>query len=304
MRDKLQSVGFEQIRKFLPPGEDIRMGNDFLVVDVQQHDPGTFIDSPFRADAFLAIFCEKGGFDIEINLRKFHIQDNTLVLCIPGYILKVGKMGAGKNLNGRIVAMALSRQFISEINFDFSRLFESRLMFFYDPRVLLTDKEMFFCSKYFHLVKSILDSGIQTKAESVKSLVESLLHVLEGMVNQDDRDVEPEPSRAAQTRLNMLFERFMSLVSEYHTSERGMLFYANRLGITPKYLSRLIKDVSGRSAPEWIDAFVIQEAKSMLKYTDDSIKEIVYKLNFANASVFYKFFKSQTGMTPSEYRNS
>ena len=282
MRDTLQSVGFEQIRKFLPPGDDISLGNDFLVVDVQQHDPGSFIDSPFR---------------------KLRIQDNTLVVCIPGYILKVGKMGAGKDLNGRIVAMALSRQFISDINFDFSRLFESRLMFFYDPRIMLTKNEMSFCSKYFHLVKSILDTGIPTKIASVKSLVESLLHVLEGMVSENNDEPEPEPSKSAQTRLNMLFERFMSLVSEYHSTERGMAFYANRLGITPKYLSRLIKDVSGRSAPEWIDAFVIQEAKSMLKYTDDSIKEIVYKLNFTNASVFYKFFRSQTGMTPSEYRN-
>ena len=305
MRDTLQSVGFEQIRKFLPPGDDISLGNDFLVVDVQQQDPGSFIDSPFRTDTFLAIFCEKGGFDIEINLRKFRIQDNTLVVCIPGYILKVGKMGAGEDLNGRIVAMALSRQFISDIKFDFLRLFESRLMFFYDPRIMLTINEMSFCSKYFHLVKSIIDTGIPTKIASVKSLVESLLHVLEGMVSESNHEPEPEPepSKSAQTRLNMLFERFMSLVSEYHSTERGMAFYANHLGITPKYLSRLIKDVSGRSAPEWIDAFVIQEAKSMLKYTDDSIKEIVYKLNFTNASVFYKFFRSQTGMTPSEYRN-
>ncbi|MBR5661663.1 MAG: AraC family transcriptional regulator [Bacteroidales bacterium] len=302
MRDTLQNVGFEQIRKFLPPGEDINMGNDFLVVDVQQHDSGSFIDSPFRTDAFLAIFCEKGGFDVEVNLRKFHIQDNTLLVCIPGYIIKVGKMGAGTTLYGRIVAMALSRQFISDIKFDFSKLFESRLMFFYDPRIMLTNREMSFCSKYFHLVKSILDTEITTKTTAVKSLVESLLSVIEGMVN-DGRDVEMEPSRSAQTRLNILFERFMSLVSEYHSTERGMTFYATRLGITPKYLSRLIKDISGRSAPEWIDAFVIQEAKSMLRYTDDSIKEIVYKLNFTNASVFYKFFKSQTGMTPSEYRN-
>ena len=303
MKDTLQNVGFEQIRKFLPPGEDISSGNDLLIVDVRQHDPGSFIDSPFRTDAFLVIFCEKGGFDIEINLRKFRIQDNTLVVCIPGYIIKVGKMGTGKDLNGRIVAMALSRQFISDIKFDFSKLFESRLMFFYDPRIMLSDKEMSFCSKYFHLVKIILETDIPTETIAVKSLVESLLHVLEGLVSDVDNVPEPEPSKGSHTRLNILFERFMSLVSEYHSSERGMAFYSNRLGITPKYLSRLIKDVSGRSAPEWIDAFVIQEAKSMLKYTDDSIKEIVYKLNFTNASVFYKFFKSQTGMTPSEYRN-
>ena len=128
------------------------------------------------------------------------------------------------------------------------------------------------------------------------------MNVLAGLVD-DHHPEEIETSHSPQTRLNILFEKFMSLVSEYHNSERGMAFYANRLGMTPKYLSKLIKQVSGRSAPDWIDSFVVNEAKSMLKYTDDSIKEIVYKLNFVNASVFYKFFKAQTGMTPSEYRN-
>jgi YesN/AraC family two-component response regulator len=83
-----------------------------------------------------------------------------------------------------------------------------------------------------------------------------------------------------------------------------MSFYASKLCLTPKYLSKLIKQASGRSAPDWIDSFVILEAKNMLKYSDISIKEIVYKLHFANQSVFYKFFKSHTGITPSEYRNS
>lgn len=303
MRDTLQSIGFEQNRKFLPPGEDIRLGNDFLIVDVRSSYSGSFIDSPFHADAFLAIFCEKGGFDIEINLRKYHIEDNTVVLCIPGYILKVGQMEGGKTLNGRFVVLALSRQFISDIKFDFSKLFESRIMFFYDPRIMVNKDQMSFCSKYFHLLKDILASDSSTKMEAVKPLVESLLHVMAGIIN-DSSDASDSSLKGQQTRLNMLFERFMSLVSEYHTSERNMSFYADRLGMTPKYLSKLIKDVSGRSAPEWINAFVIQEAKSMLKYTDDSVKEIVFKLNFVSPSVFFKFFKAQTGMTPSEYRNS
>ena len=107
----------------------------------------------------------------------------------------------------------------------------------------------------------------------------------------------------ASVRVTQLLERFIKLVTEYHNSERNMAFYATNLGLTPKYLSKLIKQASGRSAPEWIDSFVILEAKNMLKYTDNSIKEIVYKLHFPNPSVFYKFFKAHTGMTPSQYRN-
>ncbi|MBO5978972.1 MAG: AraC family transcriptional regulator [Bacteroidales bacterium] len=74
--------------------------------------------------------------------------------------------------------------------------------------------------------------------------------------------------------------------------------------MSPKYLSKLIKEVSGKSAPEWINAYVMLEDKHLLKYTDISIKEIVFKLNFSNQTVFYKYFKAHTGMTPTEYRNS
>jgi AraC-like DNA-binding protein len=105
-------------------------------------------------------------------------------------------------------------------------------------------------------------------------------------------------------RLNQIFERFIALVNEYHCSERGMAFYADKLCLTPKYLSTLIKKASGRSAPDWIDDFVILEAKNLLKYTDLAIKEIVYKLHFPNQSVFFKFFKANTSLTPSEYRNA
>jgi len=73
--------------------------------------------------------------------------------------------------------------------------------------------------------------------------------------------------------------------------------------LTPKYLSKLVKTASGRSAPDWIDSFVILEAKNLLKYSDIPIKEVVYRLHFPNPSVFHKFFKAHTGMTPSEYRN-
>lgn len=302
MSDSLQNINLSQIKKFLPLGEEIHIGDDFLIIDIKDSGDHMFLQYPFRVDAFLAIFCEKGGFDVEINLRKYHIEDKSLTICMPGSIFKFDPPSSSGYLPGRFVTFTVSRGFISDLRFDFTKLFESRLKFIHDPRIKFGDLEWSFCSHYFHLVKDVMELDIQGKTKAVEPLLESLLFVLSGLIKNDS--VAPsESDKSAQTRLNILFERFMSLVSEFHTSERGMAFYAQRLGMTPKYLSRLIKQVSGRSAPEWIDSFVIQEAKSMLKYTDESIKEIVYKLNFVNASVFYKFFKAQTGMTPSEYRN-
>ena len=103
-------------------------------------------------------------------------------------------------------------------------------------------------------------------------------------------------------RSKIILEQFLKLVTEFHNSQRGMSFYAEKLYLTPKYLSKIIKEASGRTGPEWIDSFVIMEAKNMLRYSDMPIKEVVFELHFPNSSVFYKFFKLHTGQTPSEYR--
>ena len=149
-----------------------------------------------------------------------------------------------------------------------------------------------------------MDTDIPGKRGTLGALFSSVFYVISGFNQKSlEENGKAQGATPAQVRLKMLFDNFMSLVSEYHASERGMSFYANRLGLTPKYLSKLIRQYSGRPAPDWIDSFVILEAKSLLKYSGDSIKEIVYKLNFPNPSVFYKYFKAHTGMTPTEYRN-
>lgn len=98
------------------------------------------------------------------------------------------------------------------------------------------------------------------------------------------------------------FEDFLSLVREYHASEHSLGFYADRLRMSPKYLSKLVRNVSGRPARDWIDSFITQAAKNLLKYTDRPVKQIVGQLGFSNETTFYRFFKAQTGMTPTQYR--
>ena len=81
-----------------------------------------------------------------------------------------------------------------------------------------------------------------------------------------------------------------------------MSFYAKQLNITPKYLSSVVKEVSGKTAARWIDESVILEAKALLKYSGMSIQEIAYYLNFPNQSFFGSYFKRNTGMSPSQYK--
>ena len=92
------------------------------------------------------------------------------------------------------------------------------------------------------------------------------------------------------------------LFALHHKQERSVAFYAGKLCVTPKYLSLLVKNVSNRTAGEWIDNYVVLEAKALLSSSTLSIQEISDRLNFTNQSFFGKYFKQHVGISPTEYR--
>ena len=96
----------------------------------------------------------------------------------------------------------------------------------------------------------------------------------------------------------------MKLVHVHYTRERGVRFYADKLCISPKYLSLLVKETTGKSAANWIDDFVLMEAKNLLRYSGKNVQQVAYALNFTNQSSFGKFFKHLTGQSPTEYQKS
>lgn len=304
MSDNLKLIDIKELRRIIPKQEGIRLDDDFMAIDVRDGKNLQFLNYPFRANAYFAVFCQNGGVDVEINLSRYRMDENTMLISMPGSILRVVDPINSLSSQGLFIIVAISKQLLSEISIDMTRLFDRHLDVISNPCFQLGRDEMDFLHKYLNLIKDVMDSEISSRKEAVASLIASSFYVIGGLMEKRMvKSVDSQPSSSAQLRMKMLFDNFMSLVGEYHTTERGMAFYASHLGLTPKYLSKLIKQYSGRPAPEWIDSFVILEAKNMLKYSGFTIKEIVYNLNFPNPSVFYKYFKSHTGMTPSEYRN-
>lgn len=105
-----------------------------------------------------------------------------------------------------------------------------------------------------------------------------------------------------RTRKEEIMARFLLAVSEHFREQRQVSFYADMLCITPKHLSTVVKEVSGRTAGNWIENYVVMEAKVMLRTTDLPVQEIANRLNFLNQSFFGKYFKHLTGVSPSQFR--
>lgn len=304
MEKNLQNFNIPRLKSVFFGDNDMNLGDDILIADVRFDESLDFFRYPCRFDGYMAIFCMKGAMTLDVNLHSYKIEENSLVISLPSHILRVADIDESQRSELHALVIAMSKDFISDIHMDFTSIVNESQRLMESPVLSLEGADLDIASDYLKLAMKILSSDVFTsKKEALSSLVSSLCYAVGDSwvkkLNKAKSDYRPAPQ---SMRLNMVFENFIHLVTEYHSSERNVSFYAEKLCLTPKYLSKLIKQVSGKSAPEWIDSFVILEAKNLLKYSDSTIKEIVYRLHFPNQSVFYKYFKSHTGMTPSEYR--
>jgi AraC family transcriptional activator of pobA len=100
-----------------------------------------------------------------------------------------------------------------------------------------------------------------------------------------------------------LVGRFQKLVGARFLTTRTVAGYAALLTVSPNHLNKVVKEVTGKTASDSISEMLVQEAKSLLRYTDSSIAEIAYKLDFSDPASFNRFFKAGTGETPLAWRN-
>ena len=305
----MQPLSIPQLKVILPKLDEYKIGDDFFICELSSQNPDKsseflrLLQHPFCFDGYLCILCLNGRFTVDVNLQHFNIQPGSIFINIPDTITKVDLQDA-ELVDTQVVMTALSREFMSSIRFDLDRIFNESVRLRDNPCVVLPPGQFRIIREYLVLIRSILQAPLQNRQDIIRGVLSSLVHLLAEIWNDAIATAgQPEDSSVAP-RLKQLLNRFLSLVTEYHTQERTVSFYAEKLDLTPKYLSKLIKEASGRGAPDWIDSFVILEAKNMLKYSGLSIKEIVFRLHFPNQSVFYKFFKAHTGLTPSQYRNS
>lgn len=303
MDSNLHEISLRDLSKYFPGTVTDTLSDDFFIAEVRHDAILDILNYPCRLNGYLAIFCLEGELKAEINLKAYDIRENSVIINLPGNISRIYSIDEDQLKRLHFVMVAVSSDFLSSSRMDYVQMFNESISVLDNPCFEMSTDERAIFLKYFELVDVLVKSGQKGIKQVLRGIVSSCLYYAGSIWQKKLLSVErPKSSGEQSMRTKLFLEQFLKLVAEYHDRERGMAFYADKLCLTPKYLSKIIKNASGKSGPEWIDSFVILEAKNMLKYSDMPVKEIVYKLHFPNASVFYKFFKSHTGMTPSEYR--
>ena len=297
--NSIHMTSLNELLRDFPLTKIDRLADDFAIAKLEYNDNLKLLRHPCRFDGYMAIFCKKGHFAVDINLRTFEVNSNSLILYVPGNIVKLHKVE--ELADAEFYVVATSTDFLKDARVNLSKLYEESVAAHNTPCFQLNETECKIVTRYYELAESLVNAEIYEMRNVVQTLISSVFLLLGELWSRRLDTAKAEVPRHS-LRSQMTVDTFMKLVSQYHLTEHYLAFYADKMCLSPKYLSKLVKNVTGRSAPEWIDSYLVLEAKNLLKYSDIPIKEVVYKLNFPDQSSFYKFFKLHTGMVPSEYR--
>ena len=289
-----------KIRQMVPSGISLGIGDDFFISRLQERPEYVHLKYPFRVDCYVAAYCVEGSVDCSVNLTDYHLTTGTLLLFTPGNIVRITEPEQTEHL--RLTLICASTSFISGIGINPSKFLVEAMDVLRDPCIHLSADETEMLRKYVNLALDITKTNPQFIKESIGGLVSSVFYQFAGFLADSKRRQDQEtPVRT--TRQRQMLEQFIKLAINDHAREHLVGYYADKMCVTPKYLSKIVKETSGRSVPEWLNELLILDAKNMLRHSDMTIKEISAKLNFPSQSFFFRFFKNHTGQTPTQYRD-
>jgi len=252
---------------------------------------------PSRLNALIIGVGTEGETSLTSNLQEFRLKKDSLFIFSPKHILQVQS-------NNRFKAhlIVIAPDFLKRININTKRMMPLFLQFGSLPCMELTHAESQSLRSFISMVEQEL-KGSETdfSSEIIGGLIAATIYKV-GDILTHYLTEHPEVDSPIHNRAEEYFRQFTELLGEHYKHERSVGFYARQLCITPKYLTTLIKRISGKSVSEWIDNYVILEAKTLLKYSNMSVQEIAYYLNFPNQSFFGSYFKRNAGMSPSQYK--
>lgn len=250
---------------------------------------------PLRSAFYRMSITVTGELDMQIGLEHYHHRPRTLAFTFPNQIFLKNNISADASgyymlfgegfLDGLLPAARMPEEF---------------------PFLSITGMPLFQVSAEELTAVEVLVLKVDEEIRGdrpgrVKAIQLYLYLILLEAKRSYVRQGLDEPAAVAAGPA--LAGRFQKLVGTHFLTRRTVGEYAALLSVSPNHLNKVIKEVTGKTASDSISEMLVQEAKSLLRYTDNSISEIAYKLDFSDPASFNRFFKGGTGETPLAWRN-
>ncbi|MBO5892801.1 MAG: AraC family transcriptional regulator [Alistipes sp.] len=244
---------------------------------------------PYRNPLVVVVYCTSGFGKGRVNTHIYNLQRHSMMIVLPRQITEL--IDLSDDFQATYIIM--SDEFVSSLGigntFSISNIVAS------SPKTVLQDRAKESLDSYLSMCRNLIPiDNNPNRLEILQLLTKAFFLGLGYFLHGTNKE--------SNSRNEELTASFIKLVEMNYMEHRELSFYADRLNITSKHLSRVVKETSGKSAMEWIEKHVILDAISQLLSSNISIKEIAYRLNFPSQSCFGKYFNRVVGISPTTYR--
>lgn len=255
--------------------------------------------TPVKMDWNAIIFCRKGRILLEVGgNQEVKVREGQILMIPARKMLQTMMVSTDVDAGALLVSdHALKRVLGPQVDI------WNRAMYLHETYVIGTGRWItalqsqalaVFKGEELVLLKEFVYSFLRT----------FLLIICEELIREErQKSSATEENEPTTDREKNLFQQFLNLLQHEQFKRQQVGYYAEKLCITPKYLSTVCRKVSGKTSTRWITESVMEDCYHLLLSTDLSVKEISIKLGFPNPSFFGQYFREQAGMTPLEYRS-
>lgn len=279
---------FTQIEEY---GMKDGVSNGYFVSEVDHRILNQYADIPIVLESFLVLLCIAGETTIEINFVSYTIKKGTLVI-LPQHSMLLCNGYTSPDYAEKY--MSFEPDFIP-VDLDLqSFYFNVRSL----PCIDLPPEEY---AQMIHLHGFLMEKYHQPKgAYATKINQFNLLIVMMEIAQCYERHTVS----ASLNKQTKIVQDVMNLMFSHYKNQRDVEFYAQKMTLSKRYLSKLVQLETGQSVAQWITSFILFESQSLLKTTSMTVVQIAQRFNYPDATSFGKFFKKQTGVSPIAYRKN
>lgn len=245
----------------------------------------------------MAVFgiCLSGCCEIEIGDKVYRFSENKYLVILPSQVVKIVSITE----DFRPILICCNRKLFAEM-VQFQRIILPLLLYIrQQPCEELAVADVKWLSEYYRfLFAEMCDESNIFRKTTTKGLLQAMIAKVCNLYAHE----ASLHSTSGNGRQEEVFTSFIRELSAGYKQHRDLQYYADKLCLTAKYLSAIVKQVSGLSAIQWIECCVVEETKVLLQTTSLTVQQIAVELNFPNQSFFGKYIKKHTGLSPKELR--
>ncbi len=238
------------------------------------------------------VMCRRGRATMYVNYKRWALYEGAAIVLFPNDLVLLEAEGTGGDFEAEV------------LRYSPSLLREASLQLEHTVYSAMREDR---CRQDNPVVKAIVDGMFallkvyfdQSECTCVTALVLCQLKAFFiGFHEYLQRHPNRVPDEVKSQRVRELFNRFMMLVERDHRTARDVHHYAAQMNVSPKYLTNIVRQVTGHTPKTIIDQYVILQLKVQLRRGDRSVKQLAWDYRFTDTSFFCRYFKKHTGLTP------